>query len=264
MTTAIIGGTGMLGRALTAELRSRGEAVRVLSRHSSEYRVDLTTGEGLEAALSGCAAVVDASNDSNPKKARTPLVDGTRRLGTAAQAAGIGHHLAVSIIGCSALPVGYYRVKCEQERLVSEGPVPWTIVRATQFHAFAAQALAAATKTGIVPLLDVPLQTVAASDVARVIADVLEAGPRRGVVAVAGPAVVNARTLAHTWRRERRSRAVPLRLPVPGRIGRALRGGALTAAAEDSPDVRFGSVTFDEWIRAQCGGRGTDPATADV
>lgn len=244
----------MLGRAVTQELRSRGEAVRVLSRHSSEYRVDLTTGEGLEAALTGCSAVVDAGNNSNPKKARALFIDGTRRLSATAQIVGVRHHLVASIVGCSAVPFGYYRVKCEQEDLVSQGPVPWTVLRATQFHGFVAQAFAASTKAGIVPLLDVPLQTVAVSDVARVIADTLAAGPREGVVAVAGPIVVNARTLARTWKHAHHSRALPVPVPVPGKIGRALRGGALTAASEASPDVRFGSVTFDEWIRADVQG----------
>lgn len=241
----------MLGRAVADELRSRGETVRVLSRSSPEYRVDLTTGEGLEPALSGCDAVVDASNNPKAKQAPALLVDGTRRLGAAARAAGVGHHLVVSIVGCSKVPFGYYRVKCEQERLVSEGPVPWTIVRATQFHGFVAQAFAASAKAGVVPLLDVPMQTVAVSDVARVIADSLASGPRTGTVAVAGPEVLDARTLARTWKRARHSRALLVPVPVPGKIGRALRGGALTAAAEGSPDVRLGSVTFDEWISAR-------------
>lgn len=127
-------------------------------------------------------------------------------------------------------------------------------MRATQFHGFVAHAFAASAKVGIVPLLDVPLQTVAVSDVARMVADALATGPREGVLAVAGPAVVNARTLARTWKRAQHSRALLVPVPVRGKLGRALRGGALTAASEGSPDVRFGSVTFDEWIRAETSG----------
>ena len=253
----------MLGRAVADELRNRGETVRVLSRHSADYRVDLTTGEGLEAALSGCSVVLDTSNNSNAKKAKELLVDGTRRLTAAAKAAGVQHYLAVSIIGCERVPVGYYRVKVEQQDIVSKSPVPWTIVRATQFHGYLAEAFAASAKAGVLPLLNVPLQTVAVSDVARVIADAIAAGPRGDTVAVAGPEVTDARTLARTWKHARHSRALPVPVPLPGKIGRALREGAMTAAAAPSPeDVVRGSVTFDQWMAAQGSGSGSVPADA--
>jgi uncharacterized protein YbjT (DUF2867 family) len=253
----------MLGRAVADELRNRGETVRVLSRHSADYRVDLTTGEGLEAALAGCTAVVDTSNNPNAKKARELLVDGTRRLTAAAKAAGVQHYVAVSILGCERVPVGYYRIKVEQEAAVSRSQVPWTIVRATQFHGYVADAFAMTAKAGVVPILKVPLQTVAVSDVARVIADSLAAGPRGDTVAVAGPEVTDARALARTWKSARHSRALPLPVPLPGKIGRALREGALTAAAASSPgDVVRGTVTFDQWLAAQ--GSGSDSVSADA
>jgi uncharacterized protein YbjT (DUF2867 family) len=112
MRIAIVGGTGTLGRHVSTELRSRGHEIRVLSRTSPEYRVDLLTGAGLEPALSGCDVVVDASNAS--RKAAAVLVGGTRRLLAAEQAAGVGHHVCVSIVGCDQVPMGYYRVKTEQ------------------------------------------------------------------------------------------------------------------------------------------------------
>lgn len=120
---------------MAAELRSRGHDVRVLSRSSPEYRVDLTTGEGLAEALAGCDAVVDASNSqSSAKQAARTLVEGSRRLLAAEEAAGVGHHVCVSIVGCDQLPMGYFKVKADQEAVVEHGPVPWTVVRATQFH----------------------------------------------------------------------------------------------------------------------------------
>jgi len=135
MKTAIIGGTGTLGSLVLAELTQRGHDVRALSRSAPEYRVDLATGEGLEAALAGCDVVVDASNNSS-RHAADILVGGSRRLLAAEQAAGVKHHVCVSIVGCEQVPMGYFTAKAEQEQVVEQGPVPWSIVRATQFHEY--------------------------------------------------------------------------------------------------------------------------------
>ncbi len=179
MRIAIVGGNGTLGRPVTAELARGGHEVRVLSRRS-EFQVDLTTGAGLTAALAGCDAVVDASNAQ--KNARAVLVDGSRRLLAAAAAAGVAHHVCVSIVGCDQIPVGYYKVKTEQEKTVTDGPVPWTIVQATQFHELAATALAAAARFRILPVPRMKVQTIAAAEVARAVAAVATALPVRGRV----------------------------------------------------------------------------------
>jgi uncharacterized protein YbjT (DUF2867 family) len=173
MRIAIIGGTGTLGRLITAELRDRGHEVRVLSRSATEYPVDLRTGAGLEEGLRGCQAVVDASNDS-PRNAAQLLVKGTRRLLAAEQAAGVALHIGVSIVGCERVPKGYFRAKAAQESVVEHGPVPWTIVAATQFHELAAATLASAARWLLVPVPGALLQTVAAAEVA--------AGEYRGAV----------------------------------------------------------------------------------
>src|SRR5690348_3468426 len=117
MTIAIVGGTGTLGRQVAAELEARGNRVRPLSRHAPEYRVDLATGDGLGPALAGCDVVVDASNSSARKPAGI-LVDGSRRLLEAEAATGVKHHVCVSIVGCDQVPMGYYRAKSDQERVV--------------------------------------------------------------------------------------------------------------------------------------------------
>ncbi|HEY3877886.1 MAG TPA: NAD(P)H-binding protein [Trebonia sp.] len=235
MRIAIAGGTGTLGRPVAAELSERGHEVRVLSRHAPEYQVDLTTGAGLAAALDGCQVVVDASS-SPPRTAAAVLVAGNRRLLDE-------HHVCVSIVGCDRLPIGYYRVKTEQEDVVVRGPVPWTIVRATQFHELVAGFFGAAARYGVVPAPRGVLQPIAAADAARAVADVAVGEPGRGRVEVAGPEVVPIGELAATWRRATGRRALLVPLPVPGRVGRALRDGWLTAAR---PDGR-GSVTFATW-----------------
>jgi uncharacterized protein YbjT (DUF2867 family) len=249
MKIAIAGGTGTLGRRVAEELRARGHEVRVLSRGAPEYRVDLTTGAGLDDALAGCEVVVDATNNSSRTAAAT-LVDGTRRLLAAGQSAGVAHHVCVSVIGCELVPQGYFAAKAEQENLVARGTVPWTIVRATQFHEYVAALLAAGARWRALPVPRALVQPVACADVARTVADVAEQAPRHGRVCVAGPDVVTARELAWRWRRATGTRAVLVRVPLPGRLGRALRGGALTAS---QPDVR-GGVTFAAWLAGQAGG----------
>ena len=245
MRIAIAGGTGTLGRPVAEALRSRGHEVRVLSRRGPEYRVDVTTGEGLAEALEGVDVVVDATNDSS-KHAADTLVEGSRRLLAAEEVAGVGHHVCVSIVGCELVPARYLRIKAEQERVVEEGPQPWSIVRATQFHELVDMALAPTARKHLMPVPRVPLQTVASTEVARVVADVAEGAPRRGRVEVVGPEVVDARELARTWRSTTGRRALLLPLPLPGRMGRALRAGALIA---ERPDVR-GTTPFATWLAA--------------
>ena len=177
MRIAIAGGTGTLGSLVAAELTERGHDVRVLSRNAPEYRVDLTTGAGLARALEGCDVVVDASNNSS-RHAAEILVEGSRRLLAAERAAGVGHHVCVSIVGCEQVPMSYFRVKAQQERVTEEGPMPWSIVRATQFHELALATLAAASRWGVLPVPRARLQTVACAEVARLVGDV--AGTHRG------------------------------------------------------------------------------------
>ena len=255
MRIAIAGGTGLLGGHVASELRSRGHEVRVLSRRSPEYPADLTTGEGLERALRGCDAVVDATNAA--KQAARTLVDGSRRLLAAEEAAGVGHHVGVSIVGCELLALGYFQVKARQERVIEQGPVPWSLVRATQFHELVAATFASADRWRVLPVPHAALQTVASAEVARVVADCAEGAPRLGRVQVAGPEVTDARDLARTWRSVTGRRGLLIPVPLPGKLGRALRAGALTAGR---PDV-LGTAAFGDWLRAE---REQAPRSRDV
>ena len=250
MNIAIVGGTGTLGRQVVSQLRAHGHEVRVLSRNAPEFPVDLTTGVGLDKALVGCDVVVDASNNAS-RTASATLVDGTRRLLAAGQQAGVAHHVCVSVLGCELVPVAYFKVKAEQENVVEQGSVPWTIVRATQFHEYVAAMMDAAARYGVVPVPRAVLQPVASAEVAAIVADIAADGPRRGRVQIAGPGVASVADLARTWRRAAGRRAVLVPLPLPGALGRALRGGVLTSA---HPDVR-GRQTFEDWTTAQGGTR---------
>jgi uncharacterized protein YbjT (DUF2867 family) len=251
MKIAIAGGTGTLGRQVAAELVLRGHDVRILSRTSPEYRVDLTTGTGLDDALAGCEVVVDASNNSSRAAAAT-LVAGTGRLLVAGRAAGVGHHVCVSVVGCELVPTGYFRVKAEQEDAVARGTVPWTIAAATQFHEYLATMFGAGARWRALPVPGALLQPVASAEVARTVADAAEMGPRGDRVQISGPEVASAAELARVWRRATGTRAVLVPVRLPGRLGRVLRDGALTAGR---PAVR-GSVTFADWLNGRAGVRG--------
>jgi len=249
MRIAIVGGTGTVGKHIASELAARGHEVRVLSRSSPEFPVDLTSGEGLAAALAGCDVAVDASRtpSSSSKRAAQIHVDGSRILLAAEQADGIGHHVCISIVGCDLVPFGYYKVKTEQEHIVEQGPVPYSIVRATQFHELMTGVLAVAGKYHVLPAPTIQLQTVAAKEVASAVADVATGQPVQGIVEVAGPQTLLASDVARTWKSVTGTAAVIVPFPIPGKFGRGLRDGVLTT---DKPDIR-GTITFAEWLAEQ-------------
>jgi uncharacterized protein YbjT (DUF2867 family) len=188
--------------------------------------------------------VIDASND-NSTHAEETLVSGSARLLAAEQATGARHHICVSIIGCDQMPLSYFRIKVGQEQVVQEGATPWTIVRATQFHELISKTFASLVRWHVLPLPRARLQPIASAEVARAIADVAEGNPRRGRVSVAGPEIIDARNLARAWRSITGAHALILPVPLPGKLGGALREGALTA---DQPNVR-GSISFAAWLK---------------
>ena len=245
MKIAVVGATGTLGTLVTSELERRGHDVRALSRYSPDHPVDLRTGDGLSEALAGCEVVVDASNDASGSP--EVLVEGCRRLLAAEQQTGVGHHICVSIVGCDRMQVGYYKIKLQQEGVVEEAEVPWSIVRATQFHELIAMTFRRGSKLGVMPVPRAQLQSVAGADVAAEIAQVAEGPPLGGRREIAGPEVIDARVMARQWRSgtHRHVLLVPIRLP--GKLGSALRAGLLTAI---DPDV-LGTTTFTSWLAAQ-------------
>lgn len=243
-TYAVIGGTGTVGRHIVTGLRERGHEVRALHRGASDYPVDLRDGTGLEAALAGCEILVDASNGP-ANRPESVIVDGFRRAVNAAAAAGVGHLVCVSIVGIEDVPGRYYRAKVAQEQIVRDRDLPWTIVRSTQFHELVERALVACARWRISPRSGARLQPVAAAEAGAAIAAVAAAPDAGRTVTVGGPEVLDVSTLARQWSAARGRRGVPLALPMPPRVGRPLRAGALTCP---SPDVQ-GSVSFASWAR---------------
>lgn len=249
MRVAMVGGTGTLGRLVVRELAGRGDEVLVLSRSpggslpdgASHRAVDLESGEGLGKALAGVECVVEAANSR--KRAQQVLVEGTERLLAAEAAAGVRHHVAVSIVGCDRVPLAYYDAKVAQEAAVAAGPVPWSLLRATQFHQLLDRAFASAARFGVLPSGAARLQPVDPSVVAGRIAEAAHREPAGRLPDVAGPEVQVLGELARTWRRARGRHSLPLRIPMAGRTGRALRAGGLC-----NPDAAAPGRTFTEWL----------------
>lgn len=251
MEVAVIGGTGMLGTPLVAELARRGHAVRVLSRGktrialpaaATHYRVDLTTDEGLEAALSGADALVDAA--SSRRQARAVLVDGTRKLAETAVGAGVRHHLLISIVGCDRAPMSYYRAKTAQEEALAASRAPWSTLRATQFHDLLAGWFAAAARLRLRLTGAARLQPVDVEVVAHRLADALEREPGGRLPDLAGPRIETLGELSAAFAAARGRRLVPVRLPAAGRLGRSLRDGVLC-----DQDAAAPGPSFAEWLR---------------
>lgn len=250
MKVAVVGGTGVLGKPLVATLAARGDEVLALSRKPgrtmpegvSHQRVDLTTGDGLAEALAGVEVVVDASN-SSPRDAAPVLVEGTKRLLRGGEAAGVRHHVGVSIVGCDRVPMPYYKVKVEQEEAIAAGEVPWSLLRATQFHTLVAWFFSQAARWRILPTGKARLQPIDPAVVAQHLADATHADPAGRLPDVGGPEIHTLAELAGTWRATNDGRLLPLRIPTVGKIGRPIGEAALC-----DPGAAAGGPTFEQWL----------------
>ena len=187
MKIVVIGGTGLIGSNVVAMLQEQGhEAVAA----SPRLGVNTLTGEGLAAALAGAAVVVDVSNAPSfeDQAVLAFFQTSTRNLLAAEAAAGVGHHVALSIVGIDRSPDnGYFQAKIAQEQLIASGPIPYSIVRATQFFEFIDGIADAATMDNGVHIPPVAFQPMAADDVAQAVARVAVDAPRNGRVEIAGP-----------------------------------------------------------------------------
>jgi uncharacterized protein YbjT (DUF2867 family) len=246
MKIAVAGGTGVVGTHVVEVARQSGYEVVVLSRSNG---TDLTTGAGLVDALAGVDAVVDVTSvftlDATASRDFFGAV--TRHLLQAEVEAGVGHHLALSIVGVDRAPHGYYAGKALQEELVAAGPVPWTLLRATQFHEFSSQVHGGTTIGPVVVVPRMRSETVAARDVAERIVQLVGSGPAGRVADLGGPAIAWMGSLSRAWARATGDRRPVLAVPLPGRLGRAMRDGTLVTG----PGADHGSTTFQEWLSTQ-------------
>jgi uncharacterized protein YbjT (DUF2867 family) len=196
MKISVFGATGLIGSKVVDLLEGDGHDVVAASRASG---VDVLTGEGLADAMAGADVLVDVTN--SPSFDDDPVMDfftrSSANLVAAAEEAGVGHYVALSIVGADGLPdSGYMRAKVVQEKAIAESGLPYSIVRATQFHEFAAAIVASLDAGDEVRAPQAKIQPIAAEDVAAEVAHVAEEAPLNGVVNIGGPDKVSFADLA--------------------------------------------------------------------
>ena len=187
MKIVVIGGTGLIGSKLVTKLSTLGQEAVAAAPNTG---VNSLTGEGLAEVLEGAQVVVDVSN--SPSFEDAAVLDffqtSTRNLLTYEAAAGVGHHVALSIVGTDRLPdSGYMRAKVAQEELITESSIPYSIVRATQFFEFVQRIADSATEGNMVRLPSVGFQPMAADDVASALCRVATSSPLNSTIEIAGP-----------------------------------------------------------------------------
>lgn len=257
-TILVTGGTGTLGRHVVSRLRAAGRDVRVLTRHARpmqdgvELAVgDLETGQGIAAAVQGIEIIVHCAGT------RTGDVPQTLQLLEAVRRADLRPHLVyVSVVGADRVPVqgpldramfGYFASKRAAERVVAESGLPWTTLRATQFHELMLLTAQQMTRLPVVPVPSgVRFQPVAAAEVAENLVQLALGAPVGMAPAIAGPRAYPMAEVLRTYMRSRELRRLLVPMWLPGRAVRAIRGGANLA-----PDRAIGRQTWETFLAEQ-------------
>ncbi len=261
----VTGGTGVLGRALVPKLQTAGFRVRVMSRRDPRpgedngvewARADLESGQGLAAAVNGVQTIVHAA--TSPVKRKVDL-DGTRRLLEASASEGVGHLVYISIVGIDKINFSYYKTKLAVERLIEAGPLPWTILRAVQFHNLVDMALRGLTRLPIalVPT-DLQVQPISAEETADHLVQAVAQGPSGRLQDIGGPEVLHVGEMARQWLATTRLRRKIIHIPMPGGFAAGFRKGLNTV-----PENRAGQITWADWLAATYGGRTAPRGAAD-
>lgn len=237
MKFAVLGGTGLIGSQVVRNLNNAGHEALP---HSQSTGVDVISGKGLDAAVAGADVVVDLTNsptfdDASPAFFRTSM----DKLLAAAQQAGVGHFVVLSIVGVDKLPeVDYYRAKLLQEEILAAGPVPYSIVRATQFMEFIDAVLSWTTDGDTVRLPATPIQPIAAADVAEAVTRIAEGSPLNGIHDIAGPEVFTLDELGRRTLSAKGDNREVVTDPTAGMFG-AVRGDALTDLGAHLAPTRY-------------------------
>ena len=260
----VTGGTGTLGKLIVPRLCEAGRTVRVLSRHPGdptpgvEYvSADLATGEGVDDAVAGVETILHLAGSSKGDE------DKARHLVEAAQRANVRHLVYISVVGADRIPVvsgidramfGYFRSKLLAEQIVAESGIPWTTLRATQFHDLVFMTAQQMAKMPVVPAFaGVRFQPIDAAEVAARLVD-LALGPPAGLVAeMGGPRVYEMKDLVRDYLQAFGKHRPILPIKGPGRAARAVRAGANLAL-----DGAVGRRTWEDFLAARAGAPGGD------
>jgi uncharacterized protein YbjT (DUF2867 family) len=247
----VTGGAGRLGRLVVKHLSAAGYPVRGMSRRANpgegwpgaEWKqADLKTGAGLAEAVQGMDVVVHLAAKGNWQVD----VEGTRRLVDAARQAGVSHLVFISIVGIDRVPWAGGKAKLASEDLLQQSGIPWSILRATQFHYGIDFLLNFLTRLPLVALVPVGLllQPVAEEEVARRLVEIVQAGPSGCLPDMGGPQVYTSEELARIWLKQRGMHRAILPIFLPGKMARALRQGGNTC-----PQQATGTVSWEAWLQ---------------
>jgi uncharacterized protein YbjT (DUF2867 family) len=245
MKIVIIGGTGLIGSKTAPILRQGGHEVLAASPNSG---VNTITGAGLKEALVGAQVVIDLANSpSFEDKAVLEFFETSgRNLLAAEAAAGVRHHIALSIVGTDRTPEnGYFRAKVAQEKLIAPSGIPYTIIRSTQFLEFLGGIAASATAGNIVRVSPGLFQPIAADDVAPIVADVALAAPRHGIVEIAGPERAPFNEIVARYLKALGDPREVVSDPEARYFGGRVEERSLVPLGE----ARLGRIGLDEWLR---------------
>jgi uncharacterized protein YbjT (DUF2867 family) len=250
MHVLVTGGTGALGREVVTQLRDAGHRARIFSRTPGAgddwVQGDLVTGAGLELAVKDVDAIVHTASDAvHPRRYNATDVLGTRRLLAMAREAGVRHAVYISIVGMEGINFPYYKSKLAAEAVMRENIVPWSILRATQFHTLMELFLDGMSR--LPRLATVPFkwqfQPVDTTDVARRLVEVVTQQPAGMLPEFGGPEVRTFKSLAESWLAVRKPTKRLVNLWVPLKFGQQWAAGRLLC-----PDHRDGAVTFEQYL----------------
>lgn len=244
MKIVVIGGTGLIGSKIVGQLREQGHEALAASPNTG---VNSVTGEGLEQALKGASVVIDVSNSpSFEEEAATRFFrDSTRNLLAAEARAGVGLHVALSVVGTDRLlESGYFRAKQAQERLIQASTAPYSIVHATQFFEFAKSIADFSTQDDVIRLPPVLIQPIAAIDVASAVVAVALSPAVNGTVEVAGPAEMPIATFVRARLEASNDRRKTVIEPDALYFGIRLTERTLLPAT----GARLGATTYERWL----------------
>jgi len=246
MKIVVIGGTGLIGSKLVKKLREHGQEVIAASPSSG---VNSVTGEGLADALKGASVAVDVTN--SPSWEDTAVLNffetSTRNLLQYEAAAGVGHHVALSVVGTERLlESGFFRAKLAQENLIKASSVPYTIVRATQFFEFVEKIADLSTEGNTVRLPPVLIQPMAADDVAGALDGIAMSSPMNGTVEIGGPEQFRLNELIRLDLAARKDARKVISDPQARYYGIAVSERTLIP----NDDARLGETRFEDWLRA--------------
>ena len=244
MKIVVIGGTGLIGSKTVAILRRGDHEVVAASPKSG---INTLTGAGLKEAVAGAQVVIDLANSpSFEDKAVLEFFETSgRNLLPAEAAAGVRHHVALSIVGIDRSDNGYFRAKVAQEKLIETSRIPYTIIRSTQFLEFLGGIAASSADGNIVRLSPGMFQPIAADDVAAIVADVALAAPRNGIVEIAGPERAPFNEIVARYLKAVGDPREVVRDPEARYFGGRVGDRSLVPLG----DARLGHITLDQWLR---------------